>query len=65
MSSGGFTGYQPILSRKDSSLKLKQKVEDKGSSPTRDNSKENVSNGGNSDMPPSTDADTMTAEPTN
>ncbi|KFV21326.1 Differentially expressed in FDCP 6, partial [Tauraco erythrolophus] len=53
VSGGGFAGYQPLLSRKDSSLKLKQKVEDKGSDPTRDNSKENVSNGGNSGVPPS------------
>ncbi|KFV53632.1 Differentially expressed in FDCP 6, partial [Gavia stellata] len=65
VSSGGFAGYQPLLSQRDSSLKLKQKVEDKGSDPTRDNSKENVSNGGNSGVPPSPDADTMATEPAN
>ena len=65
MSGGGFAGYQPLLSRRDSSLKLKQKVEDKGSDPTRDNSKENVSNGGNSGVPPSPDADTIATEPSN
>ncbi|KFQ89931.1 Differentially expressed in FDCP 6, partial [Phoenicopterus ruber ruber] len=65
VSGGGFTGYQCLLSRRDSSLKLKQKAEDKSSDPARDNSKENVSNGGNSGMPPSPDADTMATEPTN
>ncbi|KAK4809066.1 hypothetical protein QYF61_004002 [Mycteria americana] len=65
VSGGGFAGYQPLLSRRDSSLKLKQKVEDKGSDPTRDNSKENVSNGGNSGVPPPPDADTMATEPAN
>ncbi|XP_010222052.1 PREDICTED: differentially expressed in FDCP 6 homolog [Tinamus guttatus] len=30
-SGGGFAGYQPLLSRRDSSLRLKQKAEDKGS----------------------------------
>ncbi|KFQ09903.1 Differentially expressed in FDCP 6, partial [Leptosomus discolor] len=52
VSGGGFAGYQPLLSRRDSSLKLKQKAEDKGSNPPRDNSKENVSNGGNGSVPP-------------
>lgn len=65
VSGGGFAGYQTLLPRRDSSLKLKQKVEDKGSNPTRDNSKENVSNGGNSGMPPCPDADTMATELTN
>ncbi|KAM9255353.1 differentially expressed in FDCP 6 homolog [Cariama cristata] len=65
VSGGGFAGYQPLLSRRDSSLKLKQKVEDKGSDTTRDNSKENLSNGGNSGVPPSPDADTIATEPTN
>ncbi|XP_074750133.1 differentially expressed in FDCP 6 homolog isoform X1 [Strix uralensis] len=63
--SGGFAGYQPLLSGRDSSLRLKQRVEDKGNDPMRDNSKDNVSNGGNSGVPPSPDADTMTTEPTN
>ncbi|KFV71669.1 Differentially expressed in FDCP 6, partial [Dryobates pubescens] len=53
VSGGGFAGYQPLLSRQDSSLRLKQKVEDKGSDPKKDSSKENVSNGGDSSMPPS------------
>uniref|UniRef100_A0A8C3Q7T4 DEF6 guanine nucleotide exchange factor n=1 Tax=Geospiza parvula TaxID=87175 RepID=A0A8C3Q7T4_GEOPR len=65
VSGGVFAGYQPLLSRRDSSLKLKQRVEDKGSDPTTENSKENVSNGGNSSMLPSPDADTMATEPTN
>ncbi|XP_009636538.1 differentially expressed in FDCP 6 homolog [Egretta garzetta] len=67
VSGGGFAGYQPLLSQRDSSLKLKQKVEDKGSDPTREKSKENVSNGGNSSMPPpaDADADTMATEPAN
>ncbi|GAB0200159.1 differentially expressed in FDCP 6 [Grus japonensis] len=65
VSGGGFAGYQPLVSQRDSSLKLKQKVEDKDSDPTRDNSKENVSNGGNSGTPLSPDADTMATEPTN
>ncbi|XP_009697572.1 PREDICTED: differentially expressed in FDCP 6 homolog [Cariama cristata] len=65
VSGGGFAGYQTLLSRRDSSLKLKQKVEDKGSDTTRDNSKENLSNGGNSGVPPSPDADTIATEPTN
>ncbi|XP_074706301.1 differentially expressed in FDCP 6 homolog isoform X1 [Strix aluco] len=63
--SGGFAGYQPLLSGRDSSLRLKQRVEDKGNDPMRDNSKDNVSNGGNSGVPPSPDADTMATEPTN
>ncbi|KFO93174.1 Differentially expressed in FDCP 6 [Buceros rhinoceros silvestris] len=65
VSGGGFAGYQPLLSHRDSSLKLKQKVEDKGSDPTRDNRKENVSNGGNSSVPPAPNVDTMATEPTN
>lgn len=65
MSGGVFAGYQPLLSRRDSSLKLKQRVEDKGSDLSRENSKENVSNGGNSSALPSPDADTMATEPTN
>ncbi|KFW90116.1 Differentially expressed in FDCP 6, partial [Phalacrocorax carbo] len=65
VSGGGFAGYQPFLSQRDSSLKLRQKAEDKSSDPTRDNSKENVSNGGNSGVPSSPDADTMVTEPTN
>lgn len=65
MSGGVFAGYQPLLSRRDSSLKLKQRVEDKGSDPMRENSKENVSNGGNSSVLPSPDVDTMATEPTN
>lgn len=40
-------------------------MEDKGSDPTRENSKENMSNGGNSSVLPSPDADTMATEPTN
>ncbi|OXB68463.1 hypothetical protein ASZ78_000400 [Callipepla squamata] len=65
MSGGGFAGYPPLMCRRDSSLKLKQKVEDKGSDPTRNNSKENVSNGGSSSPLPSLDADTMATEPSN
>lgn len=65
MSGGGFAGYQPLLSQRDSSLKLKQKVEDKGSDPTKDIRKENVSNGGNSSVLPSPDVDTMATEPSN
>jgi len=65
VSGGGFAGYQPLLSRRDSSLKLKQKVQDKSSDSTRDDSKENVSNGGNSGATLSPDADTMAMEPTN
>lgn len=65
VSGGVFAGYQPLLSRRDSSLKLKQRVEDKDSDPTRENSKENVSNGGNSSVLPSPDVDTMATEPTN
>lgn len=65
MSGGGFAGYHPLLCRRDSSLKLKQKVEEKGSDPVRDGSKENVSNGGNRDPPPPSDADPMATEPSN
>uniref|UniRef100_A0A8C5JMG2 DEF6 guanine nucleotide exchange factor n=1 Tax=Junco hyemalis TaxID=40217 RepID=A0A8C5JMG2_JUNHY len=65
VSGGVFAGYQPLLSRRDSSLKLKQRAEDKGSDPTRENSKENVSNGGSSSALPSPDADTMATEPSN
>lgn len=65
MSGGGFAGYPPLMCRRDSSLKLKQKVEDKGSDPMRESSKENVSNGGSSSPLPSSDADTMATEPSN
>uniref|UniRef100_A0A8C2U3T4 DEF6 guanine nucleotide exchange factor n=1 Tax=Coturnix japonica TaxID=93934 RepID=A0A8C2U3T4_COTJA len=66
MSGGGFAGYAPLMCRRDSSLKLKQKVEDKGSEPVRQSSKENVSNGGSSSSPlPSSDADTMATEASN
>lgn len=65
MSGGGFAGYQPLLSHRDSSLKLKQKVEDKGSDLTRDDRKENMSNGGNSSVPLAPNMDTMATEPTN
>lgn len=53
------------MCRRDSSLKLKQKVEDKGSDPMRESSKENVSNGGSSSPLPSSDADTMATEASN
>ncbi|KAI6072842.1 Differentially expressed in FDCP 6-like protein [Aix galericulata] len=65
VSGGGFAGYHPLLCRRDSSLKLKQKVEEKGSDPVRDGSKENVSNGGNRGPPPPLDADPMATEPSN
>lgn len=65
MSGGGFAGYPPLMCRRDSSLKLKQKVEDKGSDPMRESSKENVSNGGSSSPLPSSDADTMATEASN
>uniref|UniRef100_A0A8C9EIY8 DEF6 guanine nucleotide exchange factor n=1 Tax=Pavo cristatus TaxID=9049 RepID=A0A8C9EIY8_PAVCR len=65
MSGGGFAGYPPLMCRRDSSLKLKQKVEDKGSDPMRESSKENVSNGGSSSPVPSSDADTMATEASN
>ncbi|KAM8795902.1 differentially expressed in FDCP 6 homolog [Eudromia elegans] len=34
--SGGFAGYHPLLSRRDSSLKLKQRAEDRGGAAARD-----------------------------
>lgn len=43
MSSSGFCGFQPaLLSRRDSSLKLKQNLEKKKSDPVKNGSKENV-----------------------
>lgn len=61
VSAGGFAGYQPLLCRTDSSLKLKQKAEDKGSDSARNSGRESESSG----TPPSPDADTAAMEPHN
>lgn len=43
MVSGGFTGFNPaLLSRKDSSLKLKQSLEKKKSNVVKNESKQNI-----------------------
>ncbi|XP_019402295.1 PREDICTED: differentially expressed in FDCP 6 homolog [Crocodylus porosus] len=62
--SGGFPGFQPtLLARRDSSLKLKQKPEDKICDPMPEESKETVNNGEARRLSLSPDADTMATEP--
>lgn len=62
--SGGFPGFQPtLLARRDSSLKLKQKPEDKICDPVLEESKETVNNGEARRLSLSPDADTMATEP--
>ncbi|XP_074833516.1 differentially expressed in FDCP 6 homolog isoform X2 [Carettochelys insculpta] len=64
--SGGLPSIPPvILSRRESSLKLRQRLEDKNCEPESEDSKKNVDNGEPKRLSLAPDMDTTAAEPSN